>query len=124
MNKRLILKKCSKCNALVHVIRDCECGIMCCNSKMDELKENSTDASFEKHLPTYEREENDIIVNVAHVMEENHFIEWICCITENREEYVYFTQDSENATARFHDVKHGTLYSYCNKHGLWKTEIE
>lgn len=127
MNGKLILKKCSKCNAIIRVNKDCtcdDCGIICCNKKMEDIVENSVEASFEKHLPIYEKDGNDIVVKVNHIMEKDHYIEWICCISENREEYVHFIPDNQNATARFNDIHSGSLYSYCNKHGLWKTEIK
>lgn len=124
--KELVLKKCTKCGALIKVIEDCncsDCGITCCGEPMFKIKANSVDASHEKHVPTYERENNEIVVRVNHVMEMDHYIEWICLVTEEKEEYVYFSNTSKEAIAKFNDVKTGTLYSYCNKHGLWKEEI-
>ena len=47
--RELIIKKCTKCNALVKVINDCtcdNCGINCCGKQMITLKANDTDASF------------------------------------------------------------------------------
>ena len=78
--KELILKKCMKCNALVKVLEDCscdDCGIVCCGEPMKEVRANSVDASFEKHVPTYEKDGNNIHIKVNHVMEEEHYIEWI-----------------------------------------------
>ena len=64
MKKELVIKKCLKCGALIEIINDCnceECGIMCCGEKMMEIKPNTIDASFEKHVPTYEKVEDEII---------------------------------------------------------------
>ena len=125
MNKELIIKKCLKCGAIIKVIKDCsceDCGIMCCNQKMKVIEANSTDAAFEKHVPTYEIENNILKVMVNHVMDDDHFIEWICLKTEDREEYIYLKSKKE-AVATFKNVDSGILYAYCNKHGLWKTEI-
>lgn len=124
MMKELILKKCTDCGAIVKVINDCECdncGIMCCGKEMVEIKPNSTDAVIEKHVPTYEIIDDKIVVKVNHVMEDEHYIEWICFVTEDSEEYTYLKPNSE-AIATY-DKKEGTLYSYCNKHGLWIQEI-
>ena len=124
--KKLVIKKCSKCGALVKVLNDCtcdDCGITCCGEVMNEVKPNSTDAAFEKHVPTYERKENKLEVKVNHVMDDDHYIEWICFITESREEYIYFEPGIE-ATGVFDDVNTGKLYAYCNKHGLWETTVE
>lgn len=126
MNSELIIKKCMKCGAIIKVIKDCnckDCGIICCNEKMQEMKPNSIDAAVEKHVPTYEIEDNILKVRVNHVMEDEHFIEWICLKTENKEEYVYL-KPNEDAVAIFKNVKSGILYAYCNKHGLWSKVID
>ena len=122
--KELVIKKCFKCGALVKVLRDCHCdncGINCCGEPMRELRTNSTDGSVEKHKPEYTRENGKLLVTVNHVMEDDHYIEWICLVTDNKEEYVYL---KDEAKANFDDVKNGKIYSYCNKHGLWVTEIK
>ena len=124
--KELVLKKCLKCGALVKVLKDCECdncGIRCCGEPMKEIKTNSTDGAIEKHIPTYTVDKDKIIVNIAHVMEEDHYTEWICLLTDNKEEYVYLNK-FEEPKATFDKVTKGNIYSYCNKHGLWKTEIK
>ncbi len=126
MKNELIIKKCLKCGAIVKVIEDCyceDCGIMCCNEQMQMIKANSVDAAIEKHIPTYVVEEDKVKVRVNHVMEEDHYIEWICLKTKEKEEYVYL-QPNEDAVAIFDNVKSGILYAYCNKHGLWKVDIE
>ncbi len=125
MNNELIIKKCLKCGAIIKVITDCrcdDCGIICCNEVMTTLKSNSTDAAFEKHVPTYEFDGNTLKVTVNHVMEQEHFIEWICLKTEDREEFRYLKPNTK-AEVTFKSVKAGTLYSYCNQHGLWQNEI-
>lgn len=120
----LIIKKCLKCGALVKALKDCkceDCGIKCCNESMKTLNPNSSDGAIEKHKPEYTIEKDEIVVTVNHVMESDHYIEWICLVTENSEEYVYF-KPGDKAVARFKNNS-GVIYSYCNKHGLWKTEI-
>lgn len=124
--RELKLKKCLKCGALVRVIEDCnckDCGIECCGNAMNEVKANSVDAAFEKHVPTYEKKDGKLIVTVNHVMESEHYIEWICLLTKNKEEYRYF-DSSDSCTCEFEDTLDGVLYSYCNKHGLWSVKIK
>lgn len=122
--QELMLKKCSSCGALVKVLKDCHCAcnFECCGTKMVDVVANSEDASFEKHVPNYEKDNGKLKVYVNHVMEEEHYIEWICLVTDNKEEYHYLEPGIE-ATVTFNDVNYGTLYAYCNKHGLWKKEI-
>ncbi len=122
----LVIKKCLKCGALVKVIKDCKCnncGIKCCNEQMKEVKANSTDAAIEKHRPMYTIENDKLVVTVNHVMDEDHYIEWLCLITPNKEEYVYLKPGKE-PTVIFDTVTSGKIYSYCNKHGLWVEEIK
>ena len=140
MRNELIIKKCKSCGAIVKVLEDCNCegcGIVCCNEQMEKLVPNSVDAAVEKHVPTYEKIEDEILkhvptyekiedeilVKVNHVMEKEHYIEWISLVKENKEITVklYPEQDAE---VRFPYIAGSTIYAYCNKHGLWKNEVE
>ena len=124
--KELVLKRCKKCNALIKVLEDCkceDCGIVCCGEPMEEVKANSVDASFERHLPTYEKEEDNIHIKVDHVMEEDHYIEWILVKTEKENrEVILKPGDTSEMTVPYE--KGALIYAYCNKHGLWKTVVE
>lgn len=124
--KELIIRKCDKCNALIKVIEDCKnktCKMMCCGEEMKEVKANSTDASKEKHLPVYEKVGNDIKITVPHVMDEDHYIEWILVKTKNKNiETIFAPQEKAEMTVPYE--KGALIYSYCNKHGLWKSEVK
>ena len=123
-----ILKKCNKCGALVKVLKDCqcegECGIKCCGEKMELVVSNSVDASAEKHLPTYEKKDDWVYVKVNHVMEEEHFIEWIALVIDHEQIILRLEPNFPAAEAKFPYIPGSTIYSYCNKHGLWKTDVE
>lgn len=126
MSRELKVRKCEKCGAMVRVIEDCHCdncGIQCCGEKMRELVPNSVDAAIEKHVPTYEIKDGKIFVKVNHVMEEEHYIEWISIVFENMEKITYL-KPGENAIAHCKYVPGSKIYSYCNKHGLWVTEVK
>ena len=124
MKRELIIKRCKTCGAMVKVITDCEdCGIKCCGEEMEKLIPNSVDASAEKHVPQVEKVEDEIFVKVAHPMEKEHYIEWIAQVTDNKEEFVYLYPEGP-AEVRFKDIPNATIYAYCNKHGLWKKEVE
>ena len=125
MEKELIIKTCTKCGATIKVLKDCtcdNCGITCCDKKMVTLKPNSTDAAFEKHVPTYEIKDGNLIVSVNHVMDPDHYIEWISLVTNDNEE-TFYLKPGDDAKVTFTEKTKGTLYAYCNKHGLWKKEI-
>lgn len=126
MGKELIIKKCKSCGATVRVIKDCKCsgcGIVCCGETMEVLVPNSVDAAVEKHVPIYEVKDDLIEVKVNHVMEEEHYIEWVSMVTDNEEYVVYFKPGME-AKADFKYASGATIYAYCNKHALWKVDVK
>lgn len=126
MKNELVIKRCKACGTMIKVLQgnECtDCEVVCCGEKMQALVPNSIDAAVEKHVPTYEKVEDEIYVKVNHVMEKEHFIEWISLISENKE-YTVKLYPEQNAECRFPYIKGATLYAYCNKHGLWKKDIE
>lgn len=125
MNRNLVFSMCPKCKALVKVIHGCECencGIMCCNEKMITIKPNSSDGAVEKHKPEYKIEGEYVVVTVNHVMDIDHYIEWICFLTNEKEEYVYLNP-GDKPEARFKKSDAFKIYAKCNKHGIWETEM-
>ena len=126
MSKELVVKKCFKCGAMVKVLKDChcgECGFECCGEQMKTLVPNSVDAAVEKHVPTYEVKDGKIFVKVNHVMEEEHYIEFIAYASEKGIQKVFLKPNTAAKAEFVYDGK-GELYSYCNKHLLWKTEVK
>lgn len=124
--KELIIKKCAKCGAMVNAIKDCtceDCGIKCCGEVMETLIPNSADASAEKHLPTYEVQDGKIFIKVNHVMEEDHYIEWISVVFDKKVVTTYLEPGMEAATHCKY-VPGSKIYAYCNKHELWKTDVK
>ncbi len=124
--KEYVVKKCMKCGALVRVIEDCscnDCGITCCGEQMIKLKPNSTDGAVEKHVPSYEEKDGKVFVRVNHVMDEDHYIEWISFIYDDIEITTYL-MPGKAATAHGKYIKGMKIYAYCNKHGLWIKEVE
>ena len=126
MSNKLVVKKCMSCGAMVIVLEDCtcdNCGIKCCGEEMKALVPNSVDAAVEKHVPTYEVKDGKIFVKVNHVMEEEHYIEWISVVADNKECTRYFER-GEEASMHCKYRPGSVIYSYCNKHGLWKIDVE
>ena len=123
MNNELIIKKCSTCGAIVKVLEGKEFRITCCGEEMKEISPNSVDAAVEKHVPTYEKVGEELQVKVNHVMEEEHYIEWISLVSENKEYTVKF-KAGETAETTLPYIEGATLYAYCNKHGLWSAEVK
>lgn len=122
----MIIKKCMKCGAMVEVLKDCTCegcGFKCCGEEMRTFAPNSEDASFEKHLPLVEVVGNEVVVTVPHVMDEDHYIEWIAIVDEMSSQKQMLVIGKE-AKAVFPYKKGSKVYSYCNKHGLWSADVK
>ena len=87
-----------------------------------EIKANSVDAAFEKHVPQFEIHDNKVKIFVNHVMEEEHYIEWILVDYGDKQIIKHFMPGEEPVI----EVKYSEnmiAYSYCNKHGLWFDKI-
>lgn len=99
--------------------------VTCCGRKMELMKANSTDASQEKHVPVYETVEDEIVVKVGeneHPMDKDHYIMWIAQVSDNQTTRIRLFPE-QGTEVRFKYIPKSTVYAYCNKHGLWKTEI-
>lgn len=93
-----------------------------------ELEANTTDAAVEKHVPQVELQHDGHIVRVqvgetTHPMTEEHFIEWVALEADGRIEVHELKPGQEPVTFFAGGVKSGTVYAYCNLHGLWKKEF-
>ena len=124
--RELVIKECAKCGARVEVLKDCtcdNCGIKCCGEEMKVVAPNTVDASVEKHKPEVEVIGNYVVVTVNHVMEDEHYIEYVALVGENINAKKYMTIGA-NAKAVFPYIKGSTVYAYCNKHGMWSTEVK
>ena len=121
--ERLDVFKCAKCGNIVEVMHVGGGTLSCCGEPMKQLKENTTDAATEKHVPVLDGK--DVKVgSVAHPMAEDHYIEWIEVIKNGGERVVKcFLKPGEAPAATFNCAEPGvTMREYCNKHGLWKAQ--
>ena len=85
------------------------------------IRSNDVDASFEKHVPQYKKVGEKVEIFVNHVMEEDHYIEWILVDYGNRQVIQHFKPGEEaKVTVDFQEQM--KAYSYCNKHSLWVNE--
>ena len=118
--ERLDVFKCDKCGNIVEVMHVGGGPLSCCGQPMRQLKENSTDAAQEKHVPV--RDGNTVKVgSAAHPMAEDHYIEWVEVIDGERV-CRKFLKPGEAPEAELCINDGAKLREYCNKHGLWKAE--
>ncbi len=123
MAERLEVYKCAICGNIVEVLHGGKGQLVCCNEPMALVKENTVDASLEKHVPVIEKTGEGIKVKVGsvpHPMEEKHYIEWVELVIDGKA-YRQFLSPG-NAPEAFFPVKGDsvTVREYCNMHGLWK----
>ncbi len=117
---------CPVCGNIIEIIGNKKHDIICCGKVMEILTANTTDASVEKHVPVYEKENDKIIITVGktiHPMEEDHYIKWIELINENAV-YRKYLNPNDEPKAIFPYCAKSTIYAFCNKHGLWKCDVE
>ncbi len=126
MNNDMKIYVCPICGNVIEVIDGNGKALMCCGNPMKEMVANTVDAATEKHIPVYEKNGDKIEVcvgEVEHPMEKEHYIAWIAQVADNNIIRVCL-EPGQEPKATFPYVKGATLYAYCNKHGLWKKEIE
>ena len=123
MAAQLEVYKCKACGNIVEVLHGGKGELVCCGEPMTLLKENTTDAALEKHVPVIEKIEGGVKVKVgeaAHPMTEEHYIEWIEIIADGMA-YRKFLNPGEAPEAVFKlEANNVTAREYCNLHGLWK----
>jgi superoxide reductase len=121
--ERLQIYKCEICGNIVEVLHGGAMDLKCCGSPMKLYKENTVDAAREKHVPAVQKTSDGYKVKVgevAHPMEEKHYIEWIEIIAGGKA-YRRFLSPGQAPEAEFKiDDAQATVREYCNIHGLWK----
>ncbi|CFX52483.1 Desulfoferrodoxin [Syntrophomonas zehnderi OL-4] len=123
MAKKMGIYKCEICGNIVEVLHEGKGELVCCGQPMNLYKENTVEASHEKHIPVIEKVDGGIMVKVGsdvHPMIEKHYIEWIEVLVGNKvcradlkpdeAPEAFFPIEDENIVVR----------AYCNLHGLWK----
>ncbi len=117
--------KCEICGNIVQMIHGGPGELICCGQPMELMEEKTAEMKLEKHVPVIERDGDMVKIYVGstlHPMEENHYIEWIELVTEERS-YRKYLKPGEAPEAMFmcKAEKIGAR-EFCNIHGLWKSE--
>lgn len=125
--------KCAVCGNIVEVIHTGAGELVCCGQAMAQQEENTVDAAQEKHVPVIEKKEDGITVRigeVAHPMDEDHYIEWIELVSDNGITRKYLKPgeaaelscDCEGECSCCGGAGTVKARAYCNIHGLWSAE--
>ncbi|MFA5382305.1 MAG: desulfoferrodoxin [Candidatus Micrarchaeia archaeon] len=123
MTKLNEIYKCNICGNITEVLHTGIGQLVCCGKPMELLEEKIKDQGLEKHIPIIEKIENGIKVKIGeieHPMEENHYIEWIEIIADNKI-YRKYLKPKEKPEVEFYIKTENIIArTYCNIHGLWK----
>lgn len=119
---------CKHCGNIAVKPFDSGVPLVCCGEQMEELTANTTDAAVEKHVPVVTVDGANVRVEVGstlHPMTEEHWITFICLVTEKGYQFVPLTP-SDQPVADFvlaAGDKPVKVYEYCNLHSLWVAEV-
>lgn len=116
---------CRKCGNVVSKLVDGKGKLVCCGEEMQELTVNTVDAALEKHLPHCEVRDNKLVVKVGeviHPMDDDHYINFVALEYGDSLEIHNF-KPGEKPVCVFNYQEDAVVYAYCNKHGLWKSDV-
>lgn len=121
--------KCGHCPTQVIKINDKGCDPSCCGEAMTIIQTKTTDGALEKHVPVVKEEGDKVYVQVGsalHPMVEDHYIEWIYLLTDRGFQLKYLKpgQEPRAVFGLAEDEIVIEVSAYCNKHGLYKAELE
>lgn len=125
MSNNLRFYVCEECKTVFGLIKDGGGQITCCGKPVKLLEANTTDASQEKHVPVVEKKDGKLVISVGsapHPMEEKHYIEWIAILADGQTQRFVLNPGAEPVVTAC-GVEKGTVYAYCNLHGLWKADF-
>lgn len=127
MTKKLELYKCNVCGNLVQVLVEGEGELVCCGETMKKLtpQNDTADENLrEKHTPLIKA--NDVSTKVyvdEHPMVNNHYIMFLQTVSNDNDEVLTkFLYPGSEAVMKVDAAnKNIKAYSYCNIHGLYKS---
>lgn len=125
MTKVKEVYRCAICGNIVEIMHMAGGTLTCCGQPMELLPENTVDAAKEKHVPVVEAIEGGYKVKVGsveHPMQDNHYIEWIELVEENKIQRVHLKPGDKPEAVFYTDCKNVYAREYCNLHGHWSSK--
>ena len=123
MTEHLGVYKCDLCGNMVEIIHVGSGELVCCGQPMTLLKENTTDAAQEKHVPVIEKTNGGYKVTVGsvpHPMVQEHYIEWIELLADGKAYRQFLKPGGEPSAFFCIEAQQVSAREFCNLHGLWK----
>lgn len=99
----------------------------CCGHEMTQLEPNTTDGSYDKHVPivTY-TSRHSLKVSIGalpHPMTNVHNIQFVCLETTTGFVIRFLKEETLPEVCIRFNGKPIAVYAYCNIHGLWRAEV-
>ena len=108
---------CPICGNVLHSTGDAV--ISCCGVTLPALDAEEPD---EAHTLTVERVEDEQFLTVHHPMTKDHYISFLAYVSVDRFQLVKLYPEGE-AQTRMQLRGRGTVYFFCNRHGLFRQKV-
>lgn len=108
---------CPICGNVLHSTGDAV--ISCCGVTLPALEAEEPD---EAHALTVERVEDEQFLTVHHPMTKDHYISFLAYASADRFQLVKLYPEGE-AQTRLQLRGRGTVYFFCNRHGLFRQKV-
>ena len=108
---------CPICGNVIHAMGNAL--VSCCGVTLPAMDAEEGD---EDHAMTIERVEDEHFLTIRHPMTKEHFISFVAFVTCDRVQLVKLYPEG-NPETRMQLRGKGTLYWYCNRHGLFRRRV-
>ena len=125
MTEKFEIYKCHICGNVVQVLLNGIGELVCCGESMEHLSPQfKEDEIGEKHVPEFIEENNRKYIKLTkHPMTEEHYIQFIEAISEDKTElrlkYLYPNQIADFDITGFNSK---SALELCNIHNLWRSK--
>lgn len=91
-----------------------EASVSCCGVSLPAIEAEPCD---DAHDIKIEKIEDEYFISMEHAMQKDHYISFFACVTTDSFSISKLYPEGD-ASKRFKVRGHGTIYAYCNRHGL------
>ncbi len=108
---------CPLCGNVIHGTG--QALVSCCGITLPPLEAEEPD---QHHKLEIEPVEDEDFIRILHPMTKDHYISFLAYLTGDRCQMVRFYPEG-NGECRLRLTRGGTLYYYCNRHGLFRQKV-
>lgn len=108
---------CPICGNVIHSMG--EASVSCCGVTLPAIEAEACDSDHELLI---EKIEDEYLITMEHAMQKQHYISFFAYVTTDKFEIIKLYPE-EAASKRFRIRGHGTIYAYCNRHGLMQKRV-